>query len=574
MLFEAFRTMRREHGGEPAFLVAAGDRSIAISWREFTDDIAAVSFGIKKNCPGGVIALLGENSYEWMVAHAATVFSGAVVLPLDLNLSAQEIAARLSKTGAKVLVHSALHSEKAQKVKSLAPKTLVVGFGSAESDDFISAAKHALDGDAANLFDLEPPDVNRVSMIAFTSGTTSEPRGAELTLAGLECFAVTAAERMALSSRSRTLMLLPVFHIFGIAVTYASLAAGVALGVCPDYRRIYDAVVRFKADFLFLVPALADILASKIARRGRRVSDIPGFALEWICTGGAPVSPVTHEKLVSLGIGMYAAYGLTETTASYSMSDMREKTPCGYAGKVYTYPGTETKVSETGELLIRGACVFKGYYKDKVRTAEALDEDGWFHTGDTGEIDENGMVRVTGRISRTIVLSSGKKIAPEELENRISMYPGVKEVLVYGDGESREITAEVYASCPGGDVHEAISAMNRTLPVYMRVKRVVVRREPFERTASGKIALPRSKTKRRISFDWKSRLVAGVGFLALGVFVFDFVLDELLPCDIAKSGFLGTLRSWTDGVGDVLVAVFAFSLLFKVWSMRKKGRRK
>lgn len=573
MLFESFRTMRREHGGEPAFLVAAGDRSIAISWREFTDDIAAVSFGIREKCPGGVIALLGENSYEWMVAHAATVFSGAVVVPIDLNLSAEEIAARLTKTGARVLVYSALHSEKAQKVKVLAPKTLVVGFGSEQSDNFISAARKALGDDLTNIFDLEPPDVNRVSMIVFTSGTTSEPRGAELTLAGLECFAATAADRLSLASRSRTLMLLPVFHIFGIAATYASLAAGVALGVCPDYRRIYDAVVRFKADFLFLVPALADILAAKIARQGNRAADIPGLALEWICTGGAPISPLTHAKLRSLGIGMYAAYGLTETTASYSMSDMREETPCGSAGKVCTYLDTETKVSQTGELLIRGPGVFKGYYKDKSRTAQAVDADGWFHTGDVGVIDENGLVSVKGRISRTIVLSSGKKIAPEELENRILMYPDVKEVLVYGDGESREITAEVYTSAQDGEIHEAISVMNRSLPVYMRVKRVVVRREPFERTASGKIALVQSKPRRRISFDWRSKLVAFSGFLALAVFLADFVFDELLPSTMVEGGFFEEMRSYTDVAGDVLIAAFAFSLLFKVWSV-KRGRRR
>ncbi len=573
MLFEAFRKMRRENGGQPAFLVAAGDRSIAISWREFTDDIAAVSLGIKKNSPGGVIALLGENSYEWVVAHAAIVFSGAVVVPLDLNLSAEQIAARLAKTGARVLVYSALHSEKAMKVKALSPKTLVVGFGSTESENFISAARRALDTEDTNLFDLEAPDEKRVSMIVFTSGTTSEPRGAELALAGLGAFAAMAEERLALSSGSRTLMLLPVFHIFGIAVVYASLAAGVALGVCPDYRRIYDAVVRFRADFLFLVPALADILASKIKKRSSRASDIAGFGLKWICTGGAPISPSVHSRLVSLGIKMCAAYGLTETSAVYSMSYLHEETPCGSAGKTCAVPGVETKVSDDGELLVRGTCVFNGYHKEKARTDEVKDDEGWFHTGDRGSIGADGTVRVEGRISRTIVLSSGKKIAPEELESKILMYPGIREVLVYGDGESREIIAEVYASCRDGDVHEAISVMNHALPVYMRVKRVVVRRKPFERTASGKIALARCRPRRRIPFDWKSRLVAGVGFLALAVFLFDLVFDEFMSPTLTDSGFLATVCSWIDNLGDILIAAFAFSLLFKVWSVRK-GRRK
>jgi hypothetical protein len=115
--------------------------------------------------------------------------------------------------------------------------------------------------------------------------------------------------------------------------------------------------------------------------------------------------------------------------------------------------------------------------------------------------------------------------------------------------------------------------MNHSLPVYMRVKRVVVRHEPFERTASGKIALARTKPKRRILFDWRTKLVAFTGFLALAVFLVDFVFDELLPSTMVDGGFLGEMRSCADVAGDVIIAAFAFSLLFKVWSV-KRGRRR
>ena len=129
----------------------------------------------------------------------------------------------------------------------------------------------------------------------------------------------------------------------------------------------------------------------------------------------------------------------------------------------------------------------KGYYKEPEMTARAIDAEGWFHTGDLGRIDDDGFVWITGRASRTIVLSSGKKIAPEELEEAVLALPGVREVVVSGVGETREVKAEVYASIPEASVRGAIAALNLSLPVYKRIKTVIVRTEPFPRTSSGKI---------------------------------------------------------------------------------------
>ena len=120
-------------------------------------------------------------------------------------------------------------------------------------------------------------------------------------------------------------------------------------------------------------------------------------------------------------------------------------------------------------------------------TAAVFDEDGWFHTGDRGRIDDDGYVWVTGRISRTIVLSNGKKVSPEELEDKIVSLPGVMEALVSGEGENREIRAEIYASVGEMSVKRSVSELNATLPVYQRIDRIILRDTPFPRTASGKI---------------------------------------------------------------------------------------
>jgi len=486
VIFEAFRRFREERPGSPAFLVASGDRSLPISWREFTDDIAAVVWAINKYSRNGRIALLGENSYQWIVAHAACMLSGSCVVPIDVNLNADEICERLRFVGANTLAHSSLYGEKAAEVARRMPDVLQVGFGSETADRFMKGG-HTEEAFAfwkgTGPSRTEADGTPRVSTIVFTSGTTSVPRGAMLTLAAIEAFGETGAKALPMKEDERSLMLLPLHHIFGISATYLMLTSGVALGVCPDFRRIYDAVNRFRADFAFLVPALADILAGKCEQHGVK-------GLKWVLVGGAPISPRTDARLAALGIRVLTGYGLTETAALFSLAPLGEASRKLSAGKVSHLAEVETKVSESGELMVRGPNVMLGYYRAPEKTAEVLSSDGWFRTGDIGRIDGDGYVWLTGRAKRTIVLSSGKKIAPEELEGMLLANPGISEVIVTGESESHTVTAEIYAEIPEREVRGAVAAVNKGLPLYKRIKRVVVRSEPFPRTSSGKIRLP------------------------------------------------------------------------------------
>ena len=488
MLFESFRRMREERPHDAAFLVTSGDRSLPITWRQFTDDIAVIVRVIHTYVPGGVIGLLGENSYEWMVAHAATLFAGATVVPLDVNLTAEEVSQRLKFVGAAALIHSALYSEKARDVERLTPGLVVAGFGSRQTDIFMELARTGLRFGVDSVWDGDV-EYAGTSMIVFTSGTTSEPRGAELTVAAVETFCDWADRCLPMRPGDRSLMLLPLHHIFGVCTTYLMLSKGVALGVCPDFRRIYDAFERFRVNFAFLVPALAEILAQKIGLRGASAEEALGQPIDWILVGGAPLPRRTYEHLASLGVKAVTGYGLTETCAAYSITPLDGDPHVGAQGHVSLAPGVETKVSPEGELMVRGPCVMRGYLRMPERTAAVLDADGWFRTGDIGRIDDDGFVWITGRASRTIVLSSGKKIAPEELEEMLLAIPGIREAVVSGDGDTRELTAEVYGVIPQASVENAVGRLNARLPVYKRIKRTVVRAEPFPRTSSGKIKL-------------------------------------------------------------------------------------
>ena len=486
-LFRAFKRQRRERPNEAAFLIASGDRSLPITWRQFTDDIAVIAWMIDTH-DVKTVAVIGENSYEWMAVHAACLFTGSVVVPVDVNLSPDEIRERLVFVGASVLVHSSLYGEKAREVAAKTPGLLTGSFGSRKTDFILNAGRLAIKAGFKTIWQ-KPYRVKKgqTSMIVFTSGTTSVPRGVELTVEGLEAFADSAATALTMKPGDRSLMVLPLHHIYGIAVAYTLLSRGISMGVCPDFRRLYDAVERFAVDFLFLVPALSDILAGKIEHRGKSAEEALGYPLRWIVNGGALLPRRTYERMTALGVKMLNAYGLTETTALYAMDPSEGAFAPGSSGRRSMLPSCETKVSESGELLTRSPGVMKGYYKCPEKTAQVLDKDGWFHTGDIGHIDEDGNVWITGRASRTIILSSGKKIAPEELEAKIQAIPGVLEVVVTGQGETREITAEVYATIPEASLQKAMAELNLQLPIYKRVSKTIVRSEPFPRTSSGKI---------------------------------------------------------------------------------------
>ena len=485
--------MREERPYSAAFLVTSGDLALPITWKQFTDDIDIVVHMIRTYAPGAKFGILGENSYEWMVVHAATLFSGAVAIPVDMNLTPVEIAERMKFAGAVALVHSSLYEEKAREAGKLMPGVLVAGFGTVKTERFLDKLRSAF-GLGDSIWRNEHLELGtdgdgmpQTSMIVFTSGTTSEPRGAELTIRAMETFCEWAGECLPMSMGSRSLMLLPLHHIFGVCVTYLMLAHGVALGVCPDFRRIYDAFERFRVNFAFLVPALAEILAQKIQQKGNSAEEALGQPIDWILIGGAALPRRTYEHLTALGVKMITGYGLTETSAAYSITPLVGDPHVGAQGKASQARGVETKVSESGELLIKGPCVMKRYYRMPEKTAKAIDADGWYHTGDLGRIDEDGFVWITGRASRTIILSSGKKIAPEELEEKLLSLPGLREAIVSGEGESRDIKAEVFSSISEEHTIRAIGELNLTLPVYKRIKTIVVRKEPFPRTSSGKI---------------------------------------------------------------------------------------
>ena len=602
-IFSHFKANRDQHPDAPAFLIAAGDRSLPISWRTFARDIEAIAWLAQKFVPGATVGLLGENSYEWITTHAAGLFAGNVIVPIETNLSPAEIAERLIFTEARVLIHSALYAQKAHEVEKLVPGLIVGGFGSRKADELMEMARTTLEMGDGGVFDRPPRNEEDVSTLVFTSGTTSKPHGAELTLRGIGTFVEFAGKTLSLKSGDRSLMLLPLHHIFGIGSTYAMLAQGVALGICPDFRRIFDAVARFRANYLFLVPALAEILAGKIEQRGSSAEAALGTPVEWILVGGAPLARRTYERLMALGILPIGGYGLTETSSLYSLAPPHDPRPGSAGLSCNGFAGMETAVGDDGMLMIRGPAVLKGYYKETAHTAEAVSANGWLRTGDLGHIDADGYVWITGRASRTIVLSSGKKVAPEELEEKILSIPGVHEVVVSGDGASRELKAEIYAVVSETTLRRQIVSLNRQLPLHKRINEVVARREPFPRTASGKIkveqqdsrqtvgadvapavdrqgnvgARPPGRQDGRLSPGRRSRvqlalvLCATLAFIVVGVNLFNILGARYA---VSLPAWLRLALDFLCEMGEILLALIVLSAVFIAYRARRRTRRR
>jgi long-chain acyl-CoA synthetase len=209
-----------------------------------------------------------------------------------------------------------------------------------------------------------------------------------------------------------------------------------------------------------------------------------GGTIKELIIGGAALSKNQLQHIIDIGIPLSTCYGITECgpTIAFALSFEYK---LGTSGIVID--GLNVRTSPAGEILVKGDNVMLGYYKDPEATAAKIDKDGWLHTGDIGRIDADGYVWIVGRASRTIVLSSGKKVAPEELEAKLLAIPGILEAVVSGEGETREIIAEVYGTIPERAIQNSVGQLNLSLPVYKRIKTTIVRSIPFPRTASGKI---------------------------------------------------------------------------------------
>lgn len=424
---------------------------------------------------GSHVAVIGENSYDWLVAFFAVLGSGNVAVPIDRALPAREIAGLIREADVSAAFVSRSYADLTEDIPGLTVWPMK------QPED---------EGDEpAEAFSLVHPDADDPACIFFTSGTSGASKGVVLTHGNLAAEISGCAGQNDLEGES-VFSILPFHHTYGLVVSvlvpYLDRAP---VFICSSLKRMMEDLALAKPGFLAVVPLFVENLYKQITegikKTGRNVLEQMGVRIRYIACGGAFLDPRYVKAFREFGIEILNGYGTTECSPAVAMNRSSHHRD-GSVGQLL--PGVEARISGEGEVLIRGPIVMKEYYKRPEETAQVL-QDGWYATGDLGYIDEDGFLFLTGRIKNLIILSNGENISPEELEADFQRDPGVKAVMVCErDGL---ITAEIFPEegFEGQEPYfEALTrTVNRDRPAYKQVARVILRDHDFIRNTTQKI---------------------------------------------------------------------------------------
>ena len=466
-----------------AFSRRTGEGWIDVTAREFLDEVRSVAKGLVAAGieEGDRVGLLSRTRYEWTLFDYAIWFAGAVTVPIYETSSAEQIEWILEDSGARAVVaETADHTGRLKEVRdrvtglhhvwSIEDNAVAVltTLGHEITDEALEARRTAAGPEA-------------LATLIYTSGTTGRPKGCMLTHGNFMFELTTAVDELdrlfspADDGDASTLLFLPLAHVFARIIQVGCIKAQVRLGHSADIKHLLDDLAVFRPTFILAVPrvfekvfntasqrAVADgkgrifnraadvaIAWSRGQETGRtsvlvkaqhavfdrlvyaRLRDALGGHCEYAVSGGAPLGDRLGHFYCGIGVNVLEGYGLTETTAALT-ANLPDAQKVGTVGR--PLQGTSVRVADDGELLFKGGQVFHGYWHNDAATAEAKDADGWFHTGDVGEVDDEGFVRITGRKKEIIVTAGGKNVAPAVLEDRLRGHLLIDQCIVVGDG--------------------------------------------------------------------------------------------------------------------------------------------
>jgi long-chain acyl-CoA synthetase len=476
-------TNAREAGGTVAFSRPVDGEWTDVTAEQFLAEVTAVAKGLMAAGieAGDRVALLSKTRYEWTLLDYAIWFAGAVTVPIYETSSAQQVGWILQDSGSRAIVaegpdHLARVREAREAgsiddlnhVWSLADNAVDVltRLGADITDDALEARRTTA----------TPLDV---ATLIYTSGTTGKPKGCVLTHGNFMFeLGVAVDELHELFDRddAATLLFLPLAHVFARIIQIGAVKSRTRLGHSADVKNLVADLGVFQPTFILAVPRVFEKVfntasqnaaadgkgrifdrAAEVAMTWSRALDtgrVPlrlkiqhalfdrlvygklrtalGGRCEYAISGGAPLGERLGHFYRGIGLRVLEGYGLTETTAALTVN-LPEAVKIGTVGR--PLPGTSVRVADDGELLFSGGQVFAGYWGNEAATAEALERDGWFHTGDVGEVDDEGFVRITGRKKEILVTAGGKNVAPAVLEDRLRAHALVDQCLVVGDGQ-------------------------------------------------------------------------------------------------------------------------------------------
>ena len=474
------RCMEQEFPDHVAIRYVAEDGKTVVEkkYREYAQDIRRMTAYLKAEVPdikGRRIVLLSRNCYEFCVASYGIILAGGVLVTLNQKKTWEELEYELDLVEPALILNDGIdYGCRAELEAAYGPKLRPM-----------DCYKETAPGELTNCVGHDD-----LMMLMFTSGTTGRSKGVMLSernmCASLHTYSevaenwitdrLPAGQKLPLSHMT----LLPLFHMACFVCVMSYPPAGWTLNLCSDIRDFYRDLGLMHSDVMASAPMLVETIYNDM-KRGR-VSRLNGL---WdLCCSSAALDPRMLLELAQNGFVVNQCYGMTETFGDGILNFTQVEKHMSAVGKPDDH--VQYKLDETGEICIKGDCVMLGYYKDPEATAEVIDADGWFHTGDLARMDEEGFYYITGRKKNLIILASGENVSPEELEKKLALCPAITECIVKEKGQ--KICAVIY--CPEDkqeEVRAFVTEANRSLPLYKRISAVEFTAEPLPRNALGKL---------------------------------------------------------------------------------------
>ena len=474
------RCMEQEFPDHVAIRYVAEDGKTVVEkkYRGYAQDIRRMTAYLKAEVPdikGRRIVLLSRNCYEFCVASFGIILAGGVLVTLNQKKTWEELEYELGLVEPALILNDGIdYGCRAELEAAYGPKLRPM-----------DCYKETAPGELTNCVGHDD-----LMMLMFTSGTTGRSKGVMLSernmCASLHTYSevaenwitnrLPAGQKLPLSHMT----LLPLFHMACFVCVMSYPPAGWALNLCGDIRDFYRDLGLMHSDVMASAPMLVETIYNDM-KRGR-VSRLNGL---WdLCCSSAALDPRMLLELAQNGFVVNQCYGMTETFGDGILNFTQVEKHMSAVGKPDDH--VQYKLDETGEICIKGDCVMLGYYKDPEATAEVIDADGWFHTGDLARMDEEGFYYITGRKKNLIILASGENVSPEELEKKLALCPAITECIV--KEKSQKICAVI--CCPEDkqeEVRAFVTEVNRSLPLYKRISAVEFTAEPLPRNALGKL---------------------------------------------------------------------------------------
>ncbi len=437
-----------------------GGQWSAVTWSQLHDEVRRESFRLRDRLgvvPGDRVVLMSKNSPAWIVHDLAIQMARGVHVPLHATLTGPQLAEQIRHCSPRVVLVE--DAEQLGKIRDSIDdltrrgdtRVVVIGTGDHRPRTIdrtdptdLSHRTNRTDAQLASieqeaLHELTPDDL---ATILYTSGTTGEPKGVMLTQANLVSNTAASLDAFAIGSDDLRLSFLPWSHIFARTCDlYTWIASGAELAIAESREKIFDNCAELRPTLINAVPYFWDKVYQTLAERDAlttpgSVDELLGGRIRLCVSGGAALPDHIAELFERQQVDLVQGYGLTETSPVISTC-RPEQNKIGTVGP--PVDGVEVRIADDGEILTRGPHVMRGYYKNPEATAEAI-RDGWFHTGDLGELDADGFLRITGRKKEIIVLATGKNIAPALVEGLLTQDSLILQAFVCGS-ERKYLTA-------------------------------------------------------------------------------------------------------------------------------------